>query len=77
MTDPSDPSRHPADSPVEATPAIIDKWLSVCEPGLRRHVGDRAPSLMSAARADNLQKAAAQRRFAETVTDRWLGLIAR
>ena len=61
----------------EATPAIVDKWLSVCEPALRRHVGDQAPSLMSAARADNLQKAADQRRFAETVTDRWLGLIAR
>lgn len=61
----------------EATPAIVDKWLSVCEPTLRRHVGDRAPSLMSAARADNLQQAADQLRFAESVTDRWLDLIAR
>jgi GMP synthase (glutamine-hydrolysing) len=60
----------------EATPAIVEQWLSVCEPALRRHMGDRAPSLLSQARADNLRKAAAQRSFAEAVTDRWLGLVA-
>jgi hypothetical protein len=42
---------------------------------LRRHLGTKADSVIAATRNDNKQNAAAQRSFAETVTDRWIDLI--
>jgi GMP synthase-like glutamine amidotransferase len=59
----------------EATQPIVDHWIKVCDSGLRRRFGAKADSVIAVARADNEQKAAAQRSFAETVTDRWIDLI--
>jgi GMP synthase-like glutamine amidotransferase len=58
----------------EATQPIVDHWINFCEAVIRRHLGPKADKALAAARADNRDKAAAQRRFAETVTDRWLAL---
>jgi GMP synthase-like glutamine amidotransferase len=59
----------------EATQPIVDHWIKTCEAVIRRHLGPKADAALAAARADNQQKSAAQRQFAETVTDRWIGLI--
>jgi GMP synthase-like glutamine amidotransferase len=58
----------------EAHGAIVDNWIAVCEPGLRRRLDERADAVLAQARADNLAKSGAQRAFAEAATDRWLDL---
>jgi GMP synthase (glutamine-hydrolysing) len=59
----------------EATQPIVDHWITVCDGGLRHRFGAKADSVITATRNDNKQKAAAQRSFAEAVTDRWIDLI--
>jgi GMP synthase-like glutamine amidotransferase len=59
----------------EATQPIVDHWITVCDSSLRQRLGAKADSVITGARNDNKQKAAAQRSFAETVTDRWIDLI--
>jgi GMP synthase-like glutamine amidotransferase len=59
----------------EATQPIVDHWIKVCDASLRHRLGANAGTTIDAARADNQSKSAAQRSFAETVTDRWIGLI--
>ncbi|MFZ5790551.1 MAG: type 1 glutamine amidotransferase [Pseudomonadota bacterium] len=59
----------------EATPAIVENWFGLCEESLGKHIGrERVPAEIERLRAQWPQHGAAARRFAETVTDRWLDL---
>jgi GMP synthase-like glutamine amidotransferase len=59
----------------EATPAIAETWFAMCELGLGKHIGpENVPATVKRLRAEWPSHAADARRFAETVSDRWLGL---
>jgi GMP synthase-like glutamine amidotransferase len=59
----------------EATPAIAETWFEACEPGLGKHIGpENVPATVKRLRAEWPVDAPAARRFAETITDRWLTL---
>lgn len=59
----------------EAHPGIVDGWLAAYAGTLPRHYGETAPSHVERVRRETAEHAAAQRRFAETVSDRWLDLV--
>ena len=59
----------------EATPAIAETWFEMCEPGLSKHIGpENVPATVKRLRAEWPSHATGARRFAETVSDRWLAL---
>jgi len=59
----------------EATPALIDSWVSGFGPSVRKSLGERADATFARLKEDNTARAKAQRAFAEAVSDRWLDLI--
>jgi GMP synthase-like glutamine amidotransferase len=58
----------------EATPAIIKNWVDLFGPNMDRRLGERAPALLTQLERDRQGRAAAQRAFADAVTDRWAAL---
>jgi GMP synthase-like glutamine amidotransferase len=61
----------------EATPEMIEGWVESSRQGLVKHLGDRVPETLEQLRKDLTTRADAQRKFAETVSDRWLDLAER
>jgi GMP synthase-like glutamine amidotransferase len=61
----------------EATPPIIEKWLSVSAAGIKRHLGEAAEAAVARVKSEFETRAAHQRKFAEAVSDRWLDLVNR
>jgi len=60
----------------ETTRHMVEKWVGVGRQGLDRHLGDAVPEALARMRGDWTTYGEAQRRFAETVSDRWLDLAA-
>jgi GMP synthase (glutamine-hydrolysing) len=58
----------------ETTPAIIRSWMDQFGAGLRKRLGDRAAGTFEQLERDRQGRAAAQRAFADAVTDRWAAL---
>jgi GMP synthase (glutamine-hydrolysing) len=58
----------------ETTPDIIQSWIDQFGPGLRKRLGNRADSTFEQLERDRQGRAAAQRAFADAVTDRWAAL---
>jgi GMP synthase (glutamine-hydrolysing) len=58
----------------ETTPAIIQSWVDQFGPNLRKRLGDRAAATFERLERDRQGRAAAQRAFADAVTDRWAAL---
>jgi GMP synthase (glutamine-hydrolysing) len=58
----------------EATPDIIKSWVDLFGPSMERRLGDRAAPTLKQLERDRQGRAAAQRAFAEAVTDRWAAL---
>lgn len=61
----------------EATPAMVEKWIGVSAASIKRHLGERAAATVDQVKSDFDKYAADQRKFAETVSDRWLDLVAK
>ncbi len=59
---------------LEATPDIIKSWVDLFGPSLEQRLGDRAAGAFRRLEQDRQERAAAQRAFAEAVTDRWAAL---
>lgn len=59
----------------EAHDGIVAQWLDAYGQGLTRHYGDGAESEKARVRRESAEHAAAQRRFAEALSDRWLDLV--
>jgi GMP synthase-like glutamine amidotransferase len=58
----------------ETTPDLIRSWIDQFGPHLRKRLGDRAAATFEQLERDRLERAAAQRVFADAVTDRWAAL---
>ena len=58
----------------ETTPDIIQLWIDEFGPTLRKRLGDRAAAAFERLERDRQGRAAAQRAFADAVTDRWAAL---
>jgi GMP synthase (glutamine-hydrolysing) len=58
----------------ETTPDIIQSWIDQFGPFLRKHLGDRGAATFERLERDKQGRAAAQRAFADAVTDRWAAL---
>jgi GMP synthase-like glutamine amidotransferase len=58
----------------ETTPDIIQSWVDQFGPNLRKRLGDRAAATFERLERDRQGRAAAQRAFADAVTDRWAAL---
>ena len=58
----------------ETTPDIIQSWIDQFGPHLRKRLGDRAAATFERLERDRQGRAAAQRAFADAVTDRWAAL---
>ena len=58
----------------ETTPDIIQSWIDQFGPFLRKRLGDRAESTFERLERDRQDRTAAQRAFADAVTDRWAAL---
>jgi len=58
----------------ETTPDIIQMWIDQFGPNLRKRLGDSAAAIFERLERDRLGRAAAQRAFADAVTDRWASL---
>lgn len=58
----------------EATRDLVEGWVGVGRQGLTRHLGEAAPQALERMRGEWATHGPAQRRFAETVADRWLDL---
>ncbi len=58
----------------EATPELIAEWVEAGAERLPHYLGERTGAALGQLQRDSQQRAAAQRNFAETVTDRWLDL---
>ncbi|MBX6321297.1 MAG: type 1 glutamine amidotransferase [Rhodospirillaceae bacterium] len=61
---------------LEATPDLLESWLSAAPRALDGHYGARAPEAIARLRAELAAHAPAARRLGETVADRWLDLVA-
>jgi GMP synthase-like glutamine amidotransferase len=59
----------------EAHAAIVEDWLDAYGHSLPRHYGNQADAHKARVRQESAAHAAAQRRFAETASDRWLDLV--
>lgn len=59
----------------EAHPGIVEGWLDAFGGSLPRHYGTAAEAHKERVRQETAEHAAAQRRFAEIVSDRWLDLV--
>jgi GMP synthase-like glutamine amidotransferase len=60
----------------EATPAMVETWIGVSAASIKRHLGERAEAAIDQVKSGFDKYAADQRKFAETVSDRWLDLVA-
>jgi GMP synthase-like glutamine amidotransferase len=58
----------------ETTPDIIQSWIDQFGPFLRKRLGDRGAATFERLERDKQDRAAAQRAFADAVTDRWAAL---
>ncbi len=58
----------------ETTPAIIKSWIDLFGASLERRLGDSGAAAFRQLERDRQERAAAQRAFAEAVTDRWAAL---
>ena len=58
----------------EATPEIIRSWVDLFGPSMERRLGGRAAATLAQLERDRHGRAAAQRAFAEAVTERWAAL---
>jgi GMP synthase (glutamine-hydrolysing) len=58
----------------EATPDIIRSWVDLFGPSMERRLGGRAAVTLAQLERDRHGRAAAQRAFAEAVTERWAAL---
>jgi GMP synthase (glutamine-hydrolysing) len=58
----------------ETTPELIRSWIDQFGPNLRKRLGDRAAATFEQLERDRLERAAAQRAFADALTDRWAAL---
>lgn len=58
----------------ETTPAIIKSWVDQFGANLAKRLGDGAAAAFRQLERDRLERAAAQRAFADAVTDRWAAL---
>ena len=58
----------------EASPDIIKSWVDLFGPSMESRLGDRAAPTLKQLERDRQGRAAAQRAFAEAVTDRWAAL---
>jgi len=58
----------------ETTPDIIQSWIDQFGPFLRKRLGDRGAATFDQLERDKQGRAAAQRAFADAVTDRWAAL---
>jgi len=58
----------------ETTPQIIQSWVDQFGANLRKRLGDRAAAIFDRLERDRHDRAAAQRAFADAVTDRWAAL---
>ena len=58
----------------ETTPDIIQSWIDQFGPFLRKRLGARAAATFERLERDRQGRAAAQRAFADAVTDRWAAL---
>ena len=58
----------------EATPELVESWIGVGRQGLTRHFGEGAPKEVDRVRAEMAGHSAAQRKFADVVSDRWIDL---
>jgi GMP synthase-like glutamine amidotransferase len=59
----------------EAHEALVERWLTAHGHILPRHYGDASEAHKTRVRQESSAHGAAQRRFAETVSDRWLDLV--
>lgn len=59
----------------EAHAGIVANWLDAYGHNLPRHYGDAADTHKARVRRETAEHDAAQRRFAEAVSDRWLDLV--
>lgn len=60
----------------EATLPLVEGWLVGAKAGLMRHLGETMPDHVARMRREWQDHGPGARRFAETVTDRWLDLAA-
>src|SRR5215468_319967 len=58
----------------EATPDIIQTWVDMFGPSMESRLGVRAAGTLARLERDREGRAAAQRAFADAVTDRWAAL---
>ena len=59
----------------EAHPAIVEQWIAAFGHNLPRHYGDASEAHKERVRGEAAAHGAAQRRFAEAVSERWLDLV--
>jgi len=59
----------------EATPDIIRSWIDQFGAHVRKRLGDRGDATFEQLERDRQGRAAAQRAFADAVTDRWVALV--
>jgi len=58
----------------EASPQLIRHWVSISKPSLERRLGGRTETTLTQLQQEHDARGAAQRVFAEAVSDRWLDL---
>jgi GMP synthase (glutamine-hydrolysing) len=58
----------------ETTPEIIRSWIDQFGPNVRKRLGDRGAATFEQLERDRLGRSAAQRAFADAVTERWAAL---